>query len=127
MPLPAVALSSSFIMKTRLDSPAILNASIIIPGFALEYILELPVSCSASLIELMSRVVHGSLRILAIRYAICDLPVPAGPTRRIPYAGRVCVRLIWIIVSIMRCFTLSIPNNSSSSIRLASTGSIDSK
>ena len=89
LPLPADALSSSLIMNTRLDSPAILNASMIIPGLALEYILELPVSCSASLMELISRVVHGSLSILATRYAIWDLPVPAGPARSIPYAGRV--------------------------------------
>ena len=49
LPLLEVALSSSLMMNTRLDSPAMLNDSIIIPGLALEYILELPVSCSASL------------------------------------------------------------------------------
>ena len=88
-PLFDVALSSSFIINTRFDSPAISNASIIMPDFAFEYILELPVSCSGSLIELMSSVVHGSLSILATAYAICDLPVPAGPTSNIPYAGSV--------------------------------------
>ena len=67
LPLLEVALSSSLMMNTRLDSPAMLNDSIIIPGLALEYILELPVSCSASLIELISRVVQGILRILATR------------------------------------------------------------
>ena len=67
-------------INTRFDSPAISNASIMIPDFAFEYILELPVSCSGSLIELISSVVHGSLSILATAYAICDLPVPAGPT-----------------------------------------------
>ena len=63
---PDAALSSSLMMNTRLDSPAAANASIIIPGFALAYTRELPVSCSGSLMELISRVVHGSFRIRAI-------------------------------------------------------------
>ena len=41
------------------------NASMMIPGFAFAYTRELPVSCSGSLMELMSRVVHGSFKILA--------------------------------------------------------------
>ena len=93
-PFPDDALSNSLIINTRFDSPAIENASIIIPGFAFEYIRELPVNCSGSLIELISSVVHGSLNILATAYAICDFPVPAGPTNKSPYAGSVCVRLI---------------------------------
>ena len=35
-----------------------------IPGFALNN-AELPVSCSESLMELISRVVHGSFKMLA--------------------------------------------------------------
>ena len=93
-PFPEFALSSSLIMNTRFDSPAMENASIMMPGFAFAYILELPVSCSGSLIELISRVVHGSFKILATAYAICDFPVPAGPTNNNPYAGNVWVRLI---------------------------------
>ncbi len=81
-------------INTRLELSACANASIISPGFAFAYIRELPVSCSGSFIELISRVVHDILRILATAYAICDLPVPAGPISSIPYAGSVCVRFI---------------------------------
>ena len=37
------------------------------------------------------------------------LSANAGPTRRSPYAGSVWVRLIWMIVSMILCFTRSIP------------------
>ena len=71
-------------INTRFHSPAFENASIMIPGFAFEYILELPVSCSASFMELISSVVHGSFKIRATAYAICDFPVPAGPQSSSP-------------------------------------------
>ena len=50
-----------------------------------------------------------------------------GDAKIIKNAGSVCVRLIWIMVSMIRCFTRSIPYNSSSRIRRASSGSIASK